>query len=58
MIEIRKLQEDNKYLPQKLVELEVQIVELTSKLTVKDEEAAIKDVALNNEYDSLVAATN
>ena len=58
MIEIRKLQEDNKCLEQRLVELEVEIVELTSKLMVKDEEAAINDVVWNKEYDSLVVAIN
>ena len=44
-IEINKLEEDNKGLQKMIVELEVDIVELNSKLMVKVEEAAIKDDA-------------
>ena len=55
-IERTKLEEENKCLKQRVDELEVQIVELTSKLIQKDEESTINNATWNNEYGSLLGA--
>ena len=55
-IERTKLEEENKCLKQRVDELEVQIVDLTSKLIQKDEESTINNATWNNEYGSLLGA--
>ena len=55
MLEIKRLQKDNTCLQHTIGIIEVKIVELTSKVMAKDEEAIKKDDAWNQEYASLVA---